>query len=896
MPLWTNVDFSLAVTRALLLLDWGVAWDAPRDRLVPPVPGRLNYLLWIEDLLAARAAAVWPAHSQKRVLGIDIGTGASCIFPVLGHAACGWDFVGTELDPSSLAWAARIVEANSLEHHITLARACADRGIIAGVVRDLLARTRVSSASASADGVATASPAPAHVASNDPTITAEAVQSCWDSTVGRATSVPGADFSMCNPPFFGTWEEATASMAAAAHKTVCTGTRAEMVTVGGETAFVERMARESAHGDTRGAVTWYTTMLGKHESVPLVRQMLRDLGVPTVRTTTFRQGSTSRWGVAWSWLPPCAFLDEAWSFLAADGDSGLTATAAADRSTCGSHNSESPAAPPALLPVGARGSSTANLSGMIDAGYSGIGGEIDSGLPSQPIAGHDNASAIGSEYRDCEVRCQCQAVSNSEVHVYASAVTARGTGTMVTKSTTDSGLKLSARTDASAGCQCRPPHAALTGAAAGATASATASGSLSGRSIHWHRDSRARAEPVPLPLAMPVPVAPASPNSDSEVGVSAAVSAPVEGSALAHWRWQATAAAVPVAAPSGGSTLRLTQAREDVPQQAGRRRLISGLAESAPGSACDCLVPASSSSPVPLQVPTILMFPIILTPAAKCPALQAMTVKVGRRRLYASTLCAAQRCTEAPRLPYGPGLQRTVAVPLADAQPEALGAGATRATGKRAHNRDDRESALPGSEGGNLSDRGATPPRLPIEIVASRIEEFLHSPPPVASDPSSAILSFQAPTHCVTFSPSHEKVRCVRAWRGGVLGTVSEAHCATVAGAAASDSTAAVPKPSATPSLLAVRFLYEVQLFAEVPGVDGAACIRGQLSMEGPAGRGSSSADVTQEQEGGGSVAVCLLAAQDPASRVAFDRFARALERDTLRVSRKWRRRAQGAT
>ncbi len=47
-------------------------------------------------------------------------------------------------------------------------------------------------------------------------------------------------------------------------------------------------------------VAWFTTMVGKKATLRRARQALHAAGVPSVRTTEFVQGRTSRWGLAWS--------------------------------------------------------------------------------------------------------------------------------------------------------------------------------------------------------------------------------------------------------------------------------------------------------------------------------------------------------------------------------------------------------------------------------------------------------------------------------------------------------------------------------------------------------------------------------------------------------------------
>ncbi len=61
------------------------------------VPNRYNYLLWIQSLLDTTSDNYSDVYDPKReVLGLDIGTGTSCIFQLLGCAERpNWRFVGT---------------------------------------------------------------------------------------------------------------------------------------------------------------------------------------------------------------------------------------------------------------------------------------------------------------------------------------------------------------------------------------------------------------------------------------------------------------------------------------------------------------------------------------------------------------------------------------------------------------------------------------------------------------------------------------------------------------------------------------------------------------------------------------------------------------------------------
>ena len=103
-----RLEFTAGVSRAVpraVVARLCSALGAPADRLCPTIPSSHNYLLWLEDLIA-------PETSSSAVLGVDIGTGASCIYPLLGVAQRGWHFIATEVDPLSVAAARHNVSLN----------------------------------------------------------------------------------------------------------------------------------------------------------------------------------------------------------------------------------------------------------------------------------------------------------------------------------------------------------------------------------------------------------------------------------------------------------------------------------------------------------------------------------------------------------------------------------------------------------------------------------------------------------------------------------------------------------------------------------------------------------------------------------------------------------------
>ena len=91
-------------------------------RLVPTIPLRLNYILWLEDLLGAGptdSAHLLGAGPTDWVHGLDVGTGASCVYPLIGARKNKWKFTATEADDMNYEFAKRNVERNQLHDSIS---------------------------------------------------------------------------------------------------------------------------------------------------------------------------------------------------------------------------------------------------------------------------------------------------------------------------------------------------------------------------------------------------------------------------------------------------------------------------------------------------------------------------------------------------------------------------------------------------------------------------------------------------------------------------------------------------------------------------------------------------------------------------------------------------------
>ena len=108
-----TIDFSsssgvYALNKAMLLADFNLTeYHLPTGYLIPPIPGRLDYLLHIRDFLSEKYNI--PLDSKLR--GLDIGSGANGIYCILGVQHFNWTMVGAESDAKAI----KIAKANM--HH-----------------------------------------------------------------------------------------------------------------------------------------------------------------------------------------------------------------------------------------------------------------------------------------------------------------------------------------------------------------------------------------------------------------------------------------------------------------------------------------------------------------------------------------------------------------------------------------------------------------------------------------------------------------------------------------------------------------------------------------------------------------------------------------------------------
>lgn len=111
-----SIDFSdpsavKLLNKAILHHYYGIKhWEFPDQNLCPPIPGRADYIHYIADLLAENNSG--KVSSGEKITCLDVGTGASCIYSIIGVTEYNWNFIGSDSDAKSIQSAQSIVNKN----------------------------------------------------------------------------------------------------------------------------------------------------------------------------------------------------------------------------------------------------------------------------------------------------------------------------------------------------------------------------------------------------------------------------------------------------------------------------------------------------------------------------------------------------------------------------------------------------------------------------------------------------------------------------------------------------------------------------------------------------------------------------------------------------------------
>lgn len=248
-----SIDFAnpkavISLNTALLKHFYGIKfWEIPKNYLCPPIPSRADYIHHLADRMSD-----FISKRKDEINVLDIGVGANCIYPIIGSFEYGWKFVGSDIDKEAIVNAQKIIDQNQLNDQVELRLQGDKKKIFESIIK------------------------------------AEEYFS----------------FVVCNPPFHESSEAAkfeaekkNRNLGLKKDNLNFGGTNHELWCEGGELAFIKQMIFESI--DYRDNVAWFSTLVSKSTTLPLLYEELKKEGITKIRTIDMAQGQKRTRVLAW---------------------------------------------------------------------------------------------------------------------------------------------------------------------------------------------------------------------------------------------------------------------------------------------------------------------------------------------------------------------------------------------------------------------------------------------------------------------------------------------------------------------------------------------------------------------------------------------------------------------
>ena len=237
------------LNKALLSHYYGIQkWEFPDTNLCPPIPGRADYIHYMSDLLN---------NNNDNITCLDIGVGASCIYPILGVSEYNWNFIASEVNTEAITIAKKIIKDNpSLKGKVKFRIQKDENNIFKGIIKP---KDKI-------------------------------------------------DLSICNPPFHSSKKEALKgsmrkirNLSGERSKKIqlnFSGVANELVYKGGEYQFIKNMIEESVLYSNN--CLWFTTLVSKEKNLKSIYKLLEDIKVKEVKTLNIGTSNKKSRIVVWT--------------------------------------------------------------------------------------------------------------------------------------------------------------------------------------------------------------------------------------------------------------------------------------------------------------------------------------------------------------------------------------------------------------------------------------------------------------------------------------------------------------------------------------------------------------------------------------------------------------------
>lgn len=280
-------DFSIQLTKALLHIHWGISLRDLPGHLCPPVPNRYFLIQWLQKQLLPCLCSERHFLEQRPPTnsGLDLGTGATCIYPLLFIAtlrktgAIGdWKIWASDIDTESIRLAEANIRSNLLQNYIRPIQVQ-----LADKQASSLGLVPESRGQASHGPLRRSIEAISHTHNNQPVL---------------------LDFCLTNPPFYDI-DSIEPRQGDGRSRTAMTASEGTYPL--GEIGFCSDILLDEcllfSNNEQELVPGWTVVMCGKKTSfITLHHWVTQILGSSHVCGTEFGPGQLTRWFLAWTWL------------------------------------------------------------------------------------------------------------------------------------------------------------------------------------------------------------------------------------------------------------------------------------------------------------------------------------------------------------------------------------------------------------------------------------------------------------------------------------------------------------------------------------------------------------------------------------------------------------------
>ena len=228
-------------------------WKFPDTNLCPPIPGRADYIHHISDLLKESKTA------RNTITCLDVGVGASCIYPIIGIQEYNWNFIASDIDRKSIETAKKIINSNpTLKGKVDFRFQNNNNKIFEGIIK--------------ADDI--------------------------------------IDITICNPPFHASRKEALQSSRGKVRNLTgkyqkspllnFSGVPNELIYKGGECQFIQNMIKESVRYANN--CIWFSTLVSKQKNLREIYINLKKLKAYKIKEIEIGTANKKSRIIAWSFM------------------------------------------------------------------------------------------------------------------------------------------------------------------------------------------------------------------------------------------------------------------------------------------------------------------------------------------------------------------------------------------------------------------------------------------------------------------------------------------------------------------------------------------------------------------------------------------------------------------